>query len=272
VQGSGVIRSYEFAKGGATTRDPRYRCLLVTFEAFRSFDTQGHDRARACLEELTAIDRNFSVGFAYLSFLHIREYLFGLGTRIDDQTALDRALRTARRSVEASPASARAYHALAVTLIYRHDVANGYAAFERAIALNKYDVAIPSAYGDVMIQAGDIERGMALIKGWDRMLVRPIWEHFNLFVGNYMLGNLAEATHEADQLTSDSFSYGLLARALMAARNGDRARALEVRHRLIRNFPAWRDDPRREIARYIPASEIADRLAADLAALAPGVN
>ena len=269
LQGFGVIRSYEFAQGHTTTsRDPRYRCLLVTYEAFRSFDWAAHDRARSCLEELTAVDTNFSAGFAYLAFLHIREYLFALGSKVDDQTALDRALRAARRSVEANPASARAYHSLACTLVYRHDFANGFVAFEKAVALNTYDVAIPSAYGDALIQAGDIDRGMEMIKdAEDHNLVRPIWEHFNLFLGNYMRGNLAQATHEADQLTSDSFSYGLLARALMAARNGDRDRARELLDRLETRFPAWRNDPRREIAKYIPAAVIADRLTADLAAL-----
>jgi hypothetical protein len=54
-------------------------------------------------------------------------------------------LRAARRSVEANPACARAYHSLACTLVYRHDLTAGFAAFEKAIALNTYDVAIPSA-------------------------------------------------------------------------------------------------------------------------------
>ena len=236
-------------------------------------DSSGHDRARACLEELTSIDTNFSVGFAYLAFVYLREYMFGLGTQVDDQTALDRALRAARHAVEANPASARAYHSLAYTLIFRRDFANGFAAFEKAIALNKYDLAIPQAYGDALIQAGDIDRGMKLIdEAADRHLVRPIWEHFNLFLAHYMRGNLVEATHEADQLTSEGFSYGLLARALMAARNGDHAGAAEIVHRLTIRFPAWRDDPRREIAKYIPAPSIADRLAGDLAALQPGVS
>jgi hypothetical protein len=101
----------------------------------------------------------------------------------------------------------------------------------------------------------------------DHNLVRPIWEHLNLFLGHYMRGDLLEATHEADQVTSDSLSYGLLARALMAWRNGDHHRAGELLDRLETRFPAWRDDPRREIAKYIPASAIADRLTADLATL-----
>jgi Tfp pilus assembly protein PilF len=188
--------------------------------------------------------------------------------RSDDRTALDRALRAARRSVEADPASARAYHSLALVLLYRHDFANGFVAFKKAVALNKYDVSIPSAFGDALIQSGDIDRGMEMIKdAEDHNLVRPIWEHFNLFLGHYMRGNLAEAAHEADQATSDSFSYGLLARALMAGRNGDHHRARELLDRLEARFPVWRDDPRREIAKYIPASTIADRLTADLATI-----
>jgi hypothetical protein len=117
--------------------------------------------------------------------------------------------------------------------------------------LNTYDVLIPSADGDALIQAGDIERGVKLLKGVEgNYLVRPMWEHFNLFVGDYLLGNLAEASHEADQLTSNSFSYGLLARALMAARNGNRVQAQQIVHRLAKKFPPGRDHPRREIERY----------------------
>jgi len=54
----------------------------------------------------------------------------------------------------------------------------------------------------------------------------------------------------------------------MAARNGDQDRARELLDRLETRFPAWRDNPRREIAKYIPAAVIADRLMADIAALA----
>ena len=76
---------------------------------------------------------------------------------------------------------------------------------------------IPTEYGGRMIYCGEIDRGMAILQdavGFGAVL--PSWSHFALFVGYYMRGDIAEARYHASQLTSETYVYGQLARALIA--------------------------------------------------------
>ncbi len=265
LQPFGILRSRENAKDLATSAgDARYRCLLLTADAFRTFDRVEYDRARACLERVIALDPKFGDGFSYLAALNLREYVYGFGRSADDATALDRALQLARRGVEINPTGARAYQVLSTVLFCRRDAAAN-AAAERAIELNPYDSIISGDYGGRLIAAGEIERGMNLVRqSAGRSGVQPSWHHFHLFLGSYMTGDLPEATRHADAMTSNTYTHGLMARALTAAANGDREKAQSALDRLVTVRPAWRDNPRGELGRYVSAAFIVDRLVADL--------
>jgi hypothetical protein len=96
--------------------------------------------------------------------------------------------------------------------------------------------------------------------------VLPSWSHFALFVGHYMRGDIAEARYHASQLTSETYVYGQLARALITHIDGDAAETRRAVQAILLLQPAWGDDPRREIGKLVNASAIADRLAGDLVA------
>jgi hypothetical protein len=96
--------------------------------------------------------------------------------------------------------------------------------------------------------------------------VRPPFEEFFLFVGEYLRGDMSDAVFHADQITNDSFQLGLIARALAAAARGNGGAARAALARLVALNPAWRDDPRGTLARFFVAPAIVDRLASDLAA------
>jgi TolB-like protein len=262
----GVIRANERKRHLASgVGDPRYRCVVEASESFRSFDPAQHQRARGCLESLTARDPSFAMGFAYLTGIYTREYQYGLGARID-AALLDHALRTARQSVELSPESARAYQMLFTALFVRRDIAAAFAAGDRAIVLNPYDVTILSDYGGRLIMIGELERGMdALIRAADDGAVRPSWYHFYLFLGSYLKGDMTRAAHHASQITGEANPLGHLARTLTAVAKGDPERARKAFDQLAGLRPAWRTNPRGELDRLFPAPAIAERLARDLA-------
>jgi hypothetical protein len=100
--------------------------------------------------------------------------------------------------------------------------------------------------------------------------VRPVWQHFFLFLGNYMRGKLPEASREADEMTSDIFTFGLFARALTAAANGNRDKSKANWERLIALRPVWQENPRGALERFISSPAILDRLTRDLAAAGLG--
>src|SRR5262249_35000683 len=159
-----------------------------------------HGRARACLERLTALHRDFDSGFTYLAAIYFREYQYGFGVRAGDSPPLERALRAARHGIELAPESARAYQILATVLFGTRDFAATFAASERAIALNPFDMTIMSDYGGRLILTGDVERGLVMLRQSAQVgTIRPSWYHFYVFLGNYLQGDYAEAAFEANQ-------------------------------------------------------------------------
>jgi TolB-like protein len=271
VQPFGVIFAHGRAKSlGAGAGDPRYRCLLEAAESFRSFDSAQHLRARTCLEQLTVLDPSFAVGFSYLAALYVREFLYGLDRHDADLPPLERALRAARRGVELDPESARAYEMLFLTLFVRRDLPAAFAAGDRAIERNKYDMRAVGSYGQRLIAVGEVDKGMAmLMRAGDEGGVRPAVDQFFLFLGSYLRGDTAAAAFHAGQLTSDTFQLGLLARALVAGA-ADHAAARDALDRLFALNPEWRNNPRGQLEKFFPAASIVERLADGLATAASG--
>jgi tetratricopeptide (TPR) repeat protein len=239
---------------------------VETSESFRSFDPAQHARARACLELLTTRDPSFALGFAYLASVYTREYQYGLGTSQNDQALLDRALRAARQGVELSPESARAYQMLFTVLFARRDMAAAFAAGDRAIALNPYDMTILSDYGGRLIMTGETDRGMdAVSRAAEDGTVRPSWYHFYLFLGSYLKNDMVTASRHAGLIASETYPLGLLAGALSASADGNGELAKKTYDRLAALRPGWREHPREELGRLFPTAAIIDRLAGDLA-------
>lgn len=267
LQSYGVIRGRDHAKQLASpTGDPRYRCVLTAADSFRTLDPAEHSQARACLEALTVADPGFAVGFEFLAVVDYREYLLDLPTRAGETPALDRALRAALRAVELAPASGRAYQMLFVVQYARQDLDAAFAAGDKAMALNKYDMLTVAEYGARLVMTGKVERGMAMLqRAGEAGGVRPSWHHFYLFLGSYLEGDLKEAAFQADQITTDDYPLGLVARAITAAEAGKTDAARRALERLIELQPTWRTDARRLLEKSIYRPEIVNRLLHGLA-------
>jgi len=268
VQPFGVISANDRAKRLATGKlDMRYCCLLEAGDALRTYDPASHVRVREGLEHLVSLDPNFVTGHTTLGIFYCREYFTGFGARPGDPPPLDRALKAVRRGIELRPQNARGYHILFNTLFFLGENEGAIATAEKAMALNKYDLLIPADYGGRLICAGQIERGMEILRNAIGAAgIVPGWYHFYLFLAHYVRGEWTEARFQAAQITSDSYVYGQLARAIVAHRDGDAAEADRAVKALLAAQPSWRDNTRFEIGKSITAPEIADRLTADLIA------
>jgi hypothetical protein len=270
----GVIYVHQRAKVlNGTLADPRYRCLVEVIDSFSSFDSVQQSRGRDCLEQLTSRDPNFALGFTYLAALDLREYQYGIDVRPGEAPPLERGLKAARRGVELNPESSRAYEMLFVILFARRELAAAFDAANRAITLNKYDVRSLGAYGARLIASGDIDKGLAMLRqAGDDGTVRPPFEEFFLFLGDYLRNNSSDAAFHAAQITGDSFQLGLIARALVASAKGDHGAAAHALDQLVALNPAWRDDSRGTLAKFFYAPAIIDRLAVDLTAAGLGAR
>ena len=267
LQPFGVIRARERLKGQQGVRqDPRYVCILKTFDAFRSFNAAQHIKARNCLERLTADDATFPTGLPYLAALYNREYLFGLGARPGTTPPLDRGLSVARRGVELAPSSARAFRSLFVILFNRKDIAAAFAAGDRAIALNPYDPTIVSEYGGRLVLNGEIERGLDMMRrAATEGPVRPSWHHYFMFLGSYFAGNLADATFHAEQLPK-TYPLAFLARLLATAAAKDTIGARANYEKLSEMQPEFRKNPRVWLEKFFTSEGLVDKIISEFAA------
>ena len=268
LQSYGVIRARDRAKQlVSASGDPRYRCVLEAAESFRSSDPTQHERARTCLEHLTTIDPSFAIGFEFLAVVYYREYALDYAAPAGDPPPLDRALRAARRAIELAPASGRAYQMLFVVQFARHEIAAAFAAGDKAMTLNKYDMLTVTEYGGRLVMTGEVARGMAMLQRSNESGgVRPSWHHFYLFLGNYLQGDMKEATFQADQITADDYPLGLVAKAITAAAADNEEQAGHAISRLLELQPAWRTDARHLLEKSIYDPEIVERLLRDLTA------
>jgi len=272
LQSYGVIRSRDRAKQLASNAgDPRYRCVLEAADAMRTADRGDHDSARACLERVAVADPSFAVGLIFLSMMYSREAQLSYKPREGEAPALERALHTVREAIALHPEDSRAYLALMVIQSNRRDIAAALAAGERCMALNRYDMLALGEYGGRLIFAGDVENGMKKMReAGAHGAVRPAWHHIYLFVGSYMAGDVAEAIRHARDIPNDNTPLGQIARVLAATAEGNQGELQQAVDRLTVIAPAWRRDPRTELAKVIFDQGIVDRLARDLAAAGVG--
>ena len=247
--------------------------MLEAADSFRFLDPAMHarDAARAASESLTARDpeasRSASNSCRSSTIARTRS---AIATASDDAPALDRALRAAQRAIELAPASSRAYQDLFVwiKLYARHDVAAAFAAGETAMALNKYDLMTVAEFGGRLVMTGEVERGLAMLRRASEPDggVLPAWQHYYLFLGNYLAGDMQEAASQAEQITDDDYPLGLVARAIAASRGGNGEQARRLIERLMEVQPAWRTDARRLLEKGIYKPESVARLLHELAA------
>ncbi|MBX9843154.1 MAG: hypothetical protein K2Z80_15235 [Xanthobacteraceae bacterium] len=267
LQSYGVIRSRDRAHQLASNvGDPRYRCVLEAADSMQKADRQLHNAARACLENLTAHDPSFALGFTFLAMLYNREFQLAYDLRPEDPP-LERALRAARQGILLNPESARGYLALMIVQANRRDTAAALEAGRKMVSLNKFDMLALGEYGGRLIMAGQIEQGMAMLReAGAGGAVRPSWHYVYLFIGSTMTGDSAGAVRYAGSIPDGNTPLGLVAQLLAAYEAGKPDDARRAADRLRALDPGWLRNPRQELSRIIPARAIVDRLAKGLVA------
>ena len=251
--------------------DPHYSCILDSYEYWRRYSAELHERVRPCLERLIAAVPNSSAGHAMLAYVYMRQHYFERPARVGDVPPADAAFAAARRAVELSPNSALAFHALGGALFARNNIPQGLVAAQKAVELNPYDVIMVSGLGFRLVRAGEVERGLALLRQAApyRSGVSS-WYAFTMCIGSYLSGDLATAAKYDLAVITDTFPPGFVASALVAAKTGDQARARQAIDRLVALQPQWREHPRNELEKIFHASWMVDRLARELSDLGLG--
>jgi TolB-like protein/tetratricopeptide (TPR) repeat protein len=274
AQPYGIIQSGERARQtGSTANNPHYRCLLDAYDYWRNFDPALHAHVRDCLERATEADPSFATGFAMLTEIILQEDRRGLNLRPGDAPPLERALRAARRACEIKPGSAQVHQALMDAHFSRGEYALALEAGERAATLNPYNPNILALYGARLISLGEQEKGARLIKEAGELIaVRPAWMDFYLFLAAYLVDDRAGAATYSTQITTEKFLLGLVAQAIVAAQRGNPDTARQLIGRVDAFYPAFAEDPQRELKKIFPADAVSSRLVHDLAQVRAGAT
>ncbi len=268
----GIILPNERRKwAGNAAVDPQYSCILESFEYWRRYRADLHQRVRACLEQLTTEAPSSAVGHAMLAYVYVREHYFGRDEGDGAVPAADRAFAAARRAVELAPGSALAYHSLSGALFARNNIPQGLSAAEKAVELNPYNVIMISDLGFRLVRVGEVERGLALLqRAAPYRSGYSSWYAFTMCIGSYLTGDMATAAKFDLAALTDTFPPGFVASALIAAKTGNQARMRQAIDRLVALQPMWRDNPRRELEKIFHAPWMVERLLRDLSELGLG--
>jgi serine/threonine-protein kinase len=136
-----------------------YEAVLRSFGYFERITPDELAAARAGLELAVKKAPAYSDGWALLALLCVQDYAQGFELQPD---ALVAGLAAARRAVEAAPSSHLAHFGLAQALYFQKDLQSFRNAAERTVALNPMDGDSMAFAGEMLVYAGDRDRGLAL--------------------------------------------------------------------------------------------------------------
>jgi TolB-like protein/Tfp pilus assembly protein PilF len=136
-----------------------YEAVLRSFAYFEGYSPDDLGQARAALEAAVKKTASYGDALAMLALLHVQDYAQGFELQPD---ALASGAAVARRAVESAPSNHLAYFALAQAQFFQKELPSFRNAAERTLALNPMDGNTAALLGELLIHAGDAERGMEL--------------------------------------------------------------------------------------------------------------
>jgi serine/threonine protein kinase/tetratricopeptide (TPR) repeat protein len=228
-----------------------YEALLRAFGYYARVTPQEHAAARPILERAVEEAPGHAAAWAMLSMLYGEEHRFGFNELADP---LGRALRAARRAVEAAPESHVSHLALAQAHYFRKELDAFRSAAERALALNPLDGATVEYLAHLLAFAGDWERGCALAES-ARLLNphHPGWYWAVPLLDAYRRGNYERARDVAPKalMPGQYYSHGLF--AAVYGQLGEREAAAEHVRELLALRPDFAEIARDQFGKwYLP--------------------
>ena len=202
-----------------------YEALMRGFGYHHRLTPAEHLQARGALERAVDLAPANADCWAMLSWVYAHEYAHGFNVRPD---SLERALTTARRSVDLAPSNALAQQALAVVFFFRKEMKACISSAERAITLNPLDASNEAIF--LITFTGQWERGCTLIR--NAMAVNPHhprWYGVVLGINEYRLANYRGAVDEATAAVAPDVFWTNL---LFAAAYGQLGELTSARHAL----------------------------------------
>jgi hypothetical protein len=141
----------------------------------------------------------------------------------------------------------------------RSDVAAALARGRHAVDLNPYDTDILAGYGSKLVQTGRYREGVEFIRrAAEANPAAPPWYDFFLFLAAFMQDDWPAAKAAATRIEAPHFVLGILARIVVAGRDGQDTQPLIAK--LVAVQPEYGTAPDSALAKRNFSPEIRSRL------------
>jgi TolB-like protein/Tfp pilus assembly protein PilF len=168
-----------------------FEAVLRSFGYFQRVSAEELAAARSGVESALQKAPAHADAWAMLALLCVQDYAQGFNLQSDPLTSGSIA---ARRAVETAPSNPLAYFSLAQALFFQREFQSFRDAAERAVVLNPMDGNSIAFLGELLVYAGDRERGLALAARAKQLNPNhPGWYWYTDFYDSYRQGDYRAA-------------------------------------------------------------------------------
>ena len=264
MNGSGVVLARARARAQAATPLSGFGCLTSVLSTLRGEAPAPQPGARACLDRLAEQEGESAIVHAVRAVSTLDATL--QDTNFDPPRERLRAiLDEAELAADLAPASAFVTRALALVQLLAGDAGAAASTALRALELNPIDDDGLATVGTVLIGAGQVEQGEALLlKARARGAVHAPLQEAYLALAAFLRSEPDTASALLPQLTLKRSMAADVALALVLHTLGRDTDADAAVQRLVLQAPGGPETVRRMVRRLLPAPALADRVLAAL--------
>ena len=225
-----------------------YEAVLRSFSYFERVTPEALAVARSGLELAVRKAPTYADAWAMLALLCVQEHAQGFNLQADCLTS---GLSAARRAVEIAPSNHLAYFSQAQALFFQKEFQSFRNTAERTVALNPMDGNSIAFLGELLIYAGEWERGLALAERAKQLNPNhPGWYWYADFYNFYRQSDYRGAVNSA--LKADLPSHWGMHAALAAAYGqlGENDAAGKALRELLNLRPDFAVTARKEVEKW----------------------
>lgn len=219
----GIIFSYmarERAQGNPVASES-FDSVVRFHDYWRTFDREQFEPVRQALERTTERDPYYAEAFACLSQLYSNSVRFGYKGTAPHLDPIGRAITLAQRAVQLSPASSRAYLALAIAYWFSGQVDSAINALETSRSLNPNDMEVLAELGLRHAARTNWQTGIPMIEeAYRRSPSLSCSYRIGLSMWHSMHGRPDEALSEASKINMPWVIYPFILIAVSAHQLG----------------------------------------------------
>jgi adenylate cyclase len=227
------------ADKAADTLD-RYQCLLRFYDYLRTFDAVTHADSVRCMERVVATEPKLAEAWSALAALYLHERTFGYGGKANRDTAIERALEAARKSLDITGSDRIAAVTIASIRLSTGDREGFERGTRRALEIKPVRPGVAGRIGFLCVVAGDWERGLPLME--EAILETtfvPGW-YYSAYAFRYLLTHeYAQALDWAVKIDAPTWFAAPMTIAAAAALAGSTDTAQREAARLLELDPAF---------------------------------